>query len=375
MKFTINKYIFNKNLNNVTKIISSKLINPVLKNIKLSLTNEGLNLTASNDDTIISQTIPSTINNQEIIRDIVEGSILVDGKILADISKKIEGNEINFELIDNSIARIKNNVSQFDLKTISENEYPNIDFSKEGTEVTFTLEELKDIVSKISFAASAKSTRRNLTAVNFNGDGTNLRITATDGSRLATKLYFKNIENAFDVNIPTKSLDEILKCCEDEKAVKFYISDKKVLAQLTNCVIITQLISEKYPNIKNIIPKDDMFNYYLTINSNEFINAIERVSLLSSDIDKEIKLSMNQKEILLSSQNEFFGSAHEKINSFVFRGEELNIIFNVNHVLEAVKAINSDDITISFIGEIKPFKITSNQDVNLIQLLTPIRGS
>jgi len=371
MKFTINKDEFTKGLLNVCKIINPKPILPTLQNVKIVLDNNGLALTGSNGDISISETIPLFRNDKEIIRDVRQGSILINAKIISDIVRKIEGNEITFELLDDSVARIANEKSVFKLNSIRAEEYQDIDFAKAGTELKIKKTDFVDAINQVSFAASVKEAQSILTAINFSGEAGILTITATDGARLALKKLSVNIQDRFSVNIPCKTLLETLKSITTEEEIDLFISDKKVLFSLKDCVVVSRLIGGEYPNTRNIIPKS--FFYFLEVNANELLSAMDRVSLLSVERENVIKISMTETKVEISSKSQQYGSAVESLNLFKYQGERLEISFNSVYVASAIRAVKSEDVLISFIGEMKPFTVTNKTDQNIIQIITPVR--
>ncbi len=371
MKFTINRDEFIKALLNVTKIVQAKNVNPILTNVKMVLDNSGLNLTGSNGDLSISQTIPLFKDDREIIRDVRQGGILVNAKVISDIARRFVGNELTFELIDNSVAKIANEKTVYNLNTIRVDEYTDIDFSKTGTFLKFKKQEFIDSVNEVSFAAATKETRPTLTAINFLGENNTLTLTATDGARLASKHLDINIQNKFNANIPSKMLIESLKSIGDEEFVNLYISDKKVLIELDNCLIVSRLTSGEYPVIRNIIPKN--FFYVLDVNASEFLNAIDRISVLSIEQENIVKITMTEAKVQISSKSQQMGSAVESLNVFKYQGERLEISFNASFVSSAIRALKSEDVTLSFIGEMKPFTVTDKSNQNIIQVITPVR--
>jgi DNA polymerase-3 subunit beta len=371
MKFTINKDEFTKGLLNVCKIINPKPVLPTLQNVKLVLDNNGLQLTGSNGDISISQLIPLFRNDKEIIRDVRQGSILINAKIISDIVRKIDGNEVTFELLDDSVAKIANDKSVFKLNSIRAEEYQDIDFSKTGTELKIKRQDFVDAVNQVAFAASVKEAQTILTAINFTGEAGILTLTATDGARLALRKLSVNIQERFSANIPCKTLLETLKSITDEEDIDIFVSDKKVLFVLKDCVIVSRLIGGEYPNTRNIIPKS--FFYFLEVNASEFLNAMDRVSLLSVDRENVVKISMSDSKVEISSKSQQFGSAVESLNLFKYQGERLEISFNSAYVASAIRAVKSEDVLISFIGEMKPFTVTNKADQNVIQIITPVR--
>jgi len=371
MKFTINKEVFTKDLLNVCRIIQPNNVNPILQTVKLVLDNSGLTLTGSNGDLSISQNIPLFLGDKEIIRDVRQGGVLINAKIICDIVRKIDGNEVTFELLDDSVAKIANDKTVFKLNSIRVEEYQDIDFGEEGTEIKLKREEFVNAINEVSFAASQKSSRPALTAINFVGENNLLVLTATDGARLANRTLSVDIKDRFNANIPSKTLVESLKSVTNEEFIKLFISDKKILMVFNDSLIVSRLISGEYPNTKNIIPKS--FSYYLEVNASEFLNAIDRVSLLSVDRENVVKITMNETKVEISSKSQQYGSAVESLNLFKYQGERLEISFNSEFVTSAIKALRSEDVLISFIAEMKPFTITNKKDENIIQLITPVR--
>ena len=164
---------------------------------------------------------------------------------------------------------------------------------------------------------------------------------------------------------------EASKSVSNEEEIVLFISDKKVLFVLKDTTIVSRLISSEYPNTKNIIPKS--FYYYLEVNSNEFLSAMDRISLLSVERENSVKITMTDSKVELSSKSQQVGSAVESLNLFKFQGERLEISFNAEFVASAIRALKSEDVLISFVGEMKPFTVTDRNNQNIIQLITPLR--
>ena len=164
MRFTINRENFLKALNTASKAISSKSPIPVMTNFKLSLYDDVLSVLASNNEISIKTDIPSLIEDKRIINDSEEGSTLVASKYLTEIVRKIEGEVISFEVIDETIAQISDLRSNFKLNSIRPEEYPDIDLHGNGTSFVLTVDQFKTIVDQTAFAASTKEQRPILTA-------------------------------------------------------------------------------------------------------------------------------------------------------------------------------------------------------------------
>lgn len=372
MRFIINKEQLLKGLTMVSKAIPQKAELPILQNIKISLTNKGLELVGSDNNMTICTTVPYMIGEQQIIRDAQQGETLVASKILIEVARHMEDEEIKFELVDNAILRIEDSKSNFKLNSIRADEYPQVDLSLSGASLDVKASDIQTIVDETAFAASIKETRPILTAVNLEAHNNLLTATATDTARMARKSIDIESDVKFVANIPAKKLIDITKSFEDAEYVTIAISDKKAVFSFNNTVISTRLTNGEYPNTKNIVPKT--FNYFLDVNAREFLAAMERVSLLSADHDGVVKIIMDEDEIEMISRSSLVGSASEKLSTFQYSGEHLEISFRAAFVADAIRALKSEDVTIAFVGEMKPFVVKNNKDESTDMLLTPLRS-
>ena len=223
MKFIIKKDYFLKGLLSVTKIIQIKAINPILSNIKLDLTLDGLSLTGSNGELSIMTTIPFFDDSKEIIRDYSKGATLINAFLITEIVKRLSGNEISFELLDDSIAKIECDKSLFKLNSIRAEEYLDLSFDKIGAKINLTTELFNDIVNQVAFAASIKDNRPSLTAVNLESDTSRLLFTATDTARLARKEVDIQTKERINANIPSKTVMEVQRSITTEKDINMNI--------------------------------------------------------------------------------------------------------------------------------------------------------
>lgn len=372
MRFTIDKETFLKGLNLVGKAIPQKTELPILSNIKITMSEKGLELVASDNNITIQTTIPFMIGEKEIIRNHQEGSTLVGAKIFTEVVRHLEDETCTFELIDNTILKVESGKSNFKLNSIRPEEYPQIDLSGSGEVLSIKAKDLLDLVETTAFAASLKETRPILTAVNLEaGDGI-LAATATDTARLARKKISINSDAKFVANIPAKKLVDIVRSFEDAEDVDIAVSDKKAVFAFGNTVIATRLTNGDYPNTKSIVPTQ--FNYFLEVNAHDFLSAMERVSLLSAEYEGVVKLIVDQDEVEMISRSSLIGSANEKLQVFQFSGDHLEISFRASYVADAIRACRSEDVTIAFVGEMKPFVVKNTKDESIDMLLTPLRS-
>jgi DNA polymerase-3 subunit beta len=372
MRFTIEKESLMKGLTLVSKAIPPKTELPIFANIKLALTEKGLEITGSDGNISICTIVPFMIGEKEIIRNSQEGSTLVAAKILLEVVRHLDDEICTFELVDTSILKIEDSKSNFKLNSIRSEEYPDIDLSVSGASLTLPGKDIQTLVESTAFAASIKETRPILTAVNLEAGDFKLVATATDTARLARKHIDIESDVRFVANIAAKKLIDIVRSFEEDDEVTIAVNEKKAVFAFANSVISTRLTSGDYPNTKNIFPK--VFNYHLEVNAQDFLKAMERVSLLSTEYEGVVKLIMDQDEVEMISRSTMVGSANEKLKVFQFAGEHLEISFKASFVADAIRACRSEDVTIAFVGEMKPFVVKNVKDESIEMLVTPLRS-
>ncbi len=371
MKFTIERNTFLNGLLNASRLISGKEANPILSNIRLEITNEKLFLVSSNGECSTKVIINRFKNDKEYFRDVTPGSILINSKVITEIVKKLESKEINFTVEDETIAKIVNDKSVYNINVIRSNEYPDISFEEEGTRIIIKKSQIIEAVNQVSFAAMIKDSKPILKTVHISGKDDKLVFVATDGARLSKKeLTYERIDD-FEVNIPSKLLQEALRSATNEELIEFIIQPNNVLFKFKDSYFLTSIIKGNYPAYNTIFPRE--YFYELEINGTEFIKACERVALFSAEKENIVKLTLSNNECIISSKSQQTGDASESLKLFSFKGERLEISFNVTFIKEAISALNSDEVIIKFVGEMKPFLVLSKNDPTILQLITPVR--
>ena len=371
MRFTIKREELLKGLTVASRAVASKVANAVLANLKIELDDRGLFITGSNYDITIKTFVPYEFEGKEIIRNYKEGATLINSKIIVEIARKMEAEEITLDVIDSTIATISDNRSEYKLNCVKPEEYPDLDLEPNGTQLTLTKAEFDSLVSQTAFAASMKEQRPILTAMNLEANGGLLTATATDSARMARKDIKIPGDVSFVANVPAKMMVEVDHLLEGQSSVDIAFSDKKALFTLGRTVVATRLVAGDYPNTKNIVPK--ITNYSLEVNASDLLKAIDRANILSIDRENVVDLTMSEGSVEISAKSSQVGSAVEKIDVFKYEGQNLKVSFNSEFVSAAVKALGSEDVAFLFVGEMKPFVIKNVLDDSVIQIVTPVR--
>ena len=373
MKLTIKKDLLLNALNKVSKAISTKNLIPVLAGIKFELKKKKLTLTASDNDITIQTMIEST--NEEDFKVEQEGSIIIQGKYILDIVRKLPDKYINIEVIDELKILIYTENSEFNLNGISESEYPNIGLEESKKKVSINASVFKDIVNQTAFASSNEESKPVLTGINFKIVGDVLECNSTDSYRLARKVVKLSgaSEENYNIVIPSHNILEFSRIIDEEDSdIELHIFNNKILFRTGNLKFESRLINGTYPNTSNLLP--DSSYLVVSTNLNAFYNVIDRVSILTSDKEKNIvTLETRGDMLVLKSSSVEIGRVEEKMPITKNNDEDIKISFSAKYMMEALKSFSTETVDIHFVGEIKPILIKSSEDETLTQLVLPIR--
>ncbi|MBR3161404.1 MAG: DNA polymerase III subunit beta [Bacilli bacterium] len=369
MKFVIKQDVLLASLNHVSRAISPRNLIPILTGIKFELVEEGLYLSAS--DTDIS--IRCLISSDNIVKIHKVGSIVIGGKYIVEIIKKLPGMEITIEVMDGHKMIISTTNTEFNLNGIDPQEFPNLDLEEIKEPILLKTKLFRKIINQTFFATSQNESRPLLTGINFKIDKNVLEVIATDSYRLAKKTISldKTVEDGVNIVIPGKNLLELSKIIDDDKEnLELHIFDNKILFKYKNILFLSRLLSGTYPATSSIIPTD--FSVNVECNCNSLFEMIDRASLLTSDRDKNtIKLELSNKEMVISSNSPEIGKVEEKM--IVTSKDEISISFSSKYMLDSLKSFDVDNIGLFMNNDNSPIILKSSEDESLVQLVLPIK--
>ena len=370
MNITISKNILYNALNIVSHAVSSNSPQPVLRGIKITADEDKLTLIGSDADISILKTItPDDENKMNIIE---SGSILIESKYLTEIVKKLDSEIVSIETIDGAFTKFSGSSAVFKINGMKPEDYPNIDFRTIGSTISLDRNVLVSIIDETTFAAAAKDTRPVLMGVNFRLENKILKCTATDSFRLARKTLNFDLDDSFNITIPAKTMYEIKSSMlgEEKDSIDMYQNGKKVQFLSDDIIIQSRLLDGEYPETDRLIPKD--FPYTLTIDRDEFIQAIDRTIFIKNENMAINRLQCSKEEIVITNRSQEIGESHQNLYG-EYSGEPLDISFSANYVISAAKYIGGKTLKICFSGQMKPFVILNTEDDTILQLVLPVR--
>ena len=375
INFSINKNLFLQALNTTKRAISLKNAIPILSTVKIDVTNEGITLIGSNGQISIENFI--SIKNEEAgLLVTSSGSILLEATFFINVVSSLPDITLDFKEIDQKQIVLTSGKSEITLKGKDADQYPRIQEISASNPLVLETSVLKNIINETAFAASTQESRPILTGVHFVlTENKNLKTVATDSHRMSQKqiILEKNGDN-FDVVIPSRSLREFSAVFTDDiETVEIYFTNNQLLFRSENISFYTRLLEGNYPDTDRLIPTE--FTSIVTFDKNNLRYAMERARLLSNATQNgTVKLEIINGVVSAHVNSPEVGRVNEEIDTESISGQDLTISFNPTYLIDSLKAINSEKVTISFISAVRPFTLKPSDDTeNFIQLITPVR--
>ena len=375
INFSINKNLFLQALNTTKRAISHKNAIPILSTVKIDVSNEGITLIGSNGQISIENFISIKNENAGLLINSL-GSILLEANFFINVVSSMPDVTLDFKEIEQKQVVLTSGKSEITLKGKDADQYPRIQEVPTTNPLLLETKLLKNLINETAFAASLQESRPILTGVHFVlTDHKHLKTVATDSHRLSQKkiILKKNGDN-FDVVIPSRSLREFTAVFSDEiETVEVFFANHQILFRSENISFYTRLLEGYYPDTDRLIPTD--FSTVVTFETSSLRATMERSRLLSNATQNgTVKLEITGGVVSAHVNSPEVGRVNEEIDVENVSGEDLTISFNPTYLIEALKAVDSEKVTISFISAVRPFTlIPSEKEEDFIQLITPVR--
>jgi DNA polymerase III subunit beta len=376
MKFVIQRDALVQSVGDVMKAVTSRTTIPILTGIKIIANDEGVTLTGSDSDISIESFIPKEEEGREIVEVTEAGGIVLQAKFFSEIVKKLPMDTVEIEVQNHLQTVIRSGKAEFNLNGLDPEEYPHLPQIEEGNALKIPTDLLKTMVRQTVFAVSTSETRPILTGVNWKVENGELSCIATDSHRLAMRKA--PVENdtgkEYNIVIPGKSLTELSKILDDNSdLVEIVMTDNQVLFKAKHLLFFSRLLEGNYPDTSRLIPNESKTE--LTLTTKEFLQAIDRASLLAREgRNNVVKLSTIDNGLIeISSNTPEIGKVIEQVQSQSIDGEDLKISFSAKYMMDALKALEGTEIHINFTGAMRPFVIKPLHDDSILQLILPVR--
>jgi DNA polymerase-3 subunit beta len=371
MRVTVERAALLRSLGHVHRVVERRTTIPILSNVLLRAAQGGLQLKATDLDIEVTETIPADVATA--------GSTTVPAHVIYDIVRKLpEGAQVSLEIAgDGGQMQIRSGRSRFMLQALPESDFPDLAAGDLPHRFALPPADLKRLIDKTQFAISTEETRYYLNGIFFHtldaGAGPVLRAVATDGHRLArVELPAPQGSDGMPgIIVPRKAVAEIQKLVEDGgESVEVELSPAKIRLTFGGVVLTSKLIDGTFPDYQRVIPTGN--DKQLVVERADFAKAVDRVSTISSERGRAVKLSLTDGRLTLSVNNPDSGSATEEIE-VTYDSGALDIGFNARYLLDITGQLDGDTALFRLADPGSPTVIQDRDGAPALYVLMPMR--
>jgi DNA polymerase-3 subunit beta len=333
MKIFLERKILLKALSHAQSVVERKNTIPILSNVLLDATSGKLVISATDLDILTRETVEADIQ--------VAGAVTVPAHLFFDIVRKMpEGARIGLEMVKDRLA-VSAGRSRFQLPTLSQNDFPTIAAGELTCSFSISAEEMSRLLSRARYAMSQEETRYYLQGIFLHltpedAGGGRLRAVSTDGHRLALVTALSpEIEGVMpEVIVPRKCVGEVAKIIDDiEDDIVIRLSGTKICFEMGSFVLLSKVVDGTFPAYQRVIPHDN--DLKVRVSADLLAEGIDRVSTVSSDKTKIVKVTASSGKLLLSVSSPDFGTAVEEVEAD-YAGPEIVVGFNSRYLLDTL---------------------------------------
>jgi DNA polymerase-3 subunit beta len=370
MKFIVSTSALLKNLQSISGVLNSSNTLPILDNFLFELNNEKLLVTASDLESTIAVSIPISKADEN-------GSIAIPAKFLVEILKTFPDVPMSFSInMETFQVEISAGEGKYKLTGFNGDEFPKAPVIDNGTSLTINSRTLANAFNKTLFATGSDDMRVVMTGVFCQLSDQDITFVATDAHKLVRyrRTDSKSSETGSFI-LPKKPLNLIKNILSAQDVdVKIEYNSTNASFEFENILLICRLIDGKYPNYDAVIPVNNTKK--LTIDRQQILTSIKRVSIFSNQLTRQIRFSISGKELILASEDmELANEAKERLTC-TYEGEDIEIGFNSKFILEMMNNLDSDEICIEMSTSNRAaliFPVNSdNKDEDILMLVMPV---
>jgi DNA polymerase-3 subunit beta len=337
MKFTITREQLHEGLTAVAAAVPTKTTLPVLSNVLLEATKQGLRLSATDLDVAVGTTVAADVE--------AEGAVTLPAKKLVDIARELPSAPIRVMAAGEQRVSLECGRSKFKLLGLPREEFPSFPVVKFDGAWKADAGVVQKLVGHVSFAASTEESRPILNGVLWELRPDRMRMVATNGHRLAKMDVPASGGSTADLIVPPKALDQLRRLFTADADVQVARSENHIGFRAAGKVVYSRLIEGPYPNYEQVIPREN--DKAATVDKAAMGAALRRMSVVASDQTHRIRLAFSGGTAKFSVQTPDLGEAQDEL-AVTYEGEPLEIGFNATYLLEILKYMPTDEVRFTF---------------------------
>jgi DNA polymerase-3 subunit beta len=361
MKVICNRGALLEALTVAGNVVAARTPKPVLLCVKVTAADDKLVIAATDLEVAIRYADAQVQIDQP-------GEVLLPADKFRDIVRESVDDSISIEKAGDQVA-IKGQDSHFKLNAPAAADFPPVpDFEGEA-DFQIQAGHLKQLIGQTLFAVAKESTRYAFNGVLLNAKGKKVHLVATDGRRLAMAKgelvsAGKIDKDGLKAIIPAKALQLVDKLIDDpEEAVSFQIRENRVIFHTSSATLTSNLVEGEFPPYEDVIPKEA--DKHMTASTTDFLSAIRRAALLTTDESKGVRMQFNKKGLKLTSRSPEAGEAEVNF-ACKFDGGDMEIGFNPNFLTDALRVVDSDEVVLELTAPNRPGLLKGGQNFQYV---------
>lgn len=367
MKFIVSSSSLLKHLQQISGVISTNTVLPILEDFLFEIEDKRLSIAATDLETVMRV--------QMEVESKVSGRVCIPSKILIDSLKNIADQPLTFNIDNNFAVEITSDNGKYKVMGENPDNFPKEPGSDDTTAFTIPSSALVTGINKTLFAVSNDDLRPAMTGVFFELSKDYIQFVATDAHRLVrykrTDVSCPKTESFIVPKKPLNLLKNVLPDNEDELTISY--NSNHLFVRHGSTQLICRLIDARFPDYKVVIPNDNP--YKLVVNKGDFQGALRRVSVFSNKSTNQVALNISGSELQMAAQDvDFSFEGNERMNCS-YDGDDLQIAFNARFLIEMLNAAETSDVKVELAtstkaGILKPTETEENED--LLMLVMPL---
>lgn len=365
MKFTCNTKELADACTNVMRAVSTKVTIPAIEGILIKAQGESIYLTGYDFEFGIHTILSAKVQE--------EGSVILNAKIVCDIIKRLNENQVEIEVNNRLNTTITSGAAQYAILGIDADEYPELPSVTGGVPVILNQNLLVNMVSQTLFAvAEGENAKPIHTGLRFEIVKGGIRLIGVDGFRLAMRTEMVDYDGediAFVV--PKKTIRELTKLTNGgDEMLSISVGKRHIVFEIGNYSIISRLLDGEFLNYNDVIPKNSETT--VLVNTREAINCIEKtIPVIDNNTKNPIRCIFDHDMLRVSAVTalgKVVDTCHANVS-----GERVEIGFNSKYILDALHTCDADEIMVELVNPTSPVKIVPIQGDNFLFLVLPVR--
>lgn len=363
MKLICSKNNLLKSVNIALKAVPSKTTMDILNCILINASTAEIKFVTNDMELGIETTVEGEV--------LEKGIIALDAKIFSDIIRKLPDNDVTITTDDHYLATITCEKSKFTISGRSGDDFAYLPYVEKDEGIAISQFSLKELIQQTIFSIAANESNKLMTGELFEVADNTLRVASLDGHRISIrKIELKDSYQSRKVVVPGKTLNEVSKILsgETEDMLTLYFTDKHILFEMENTIVVSRLIEGEYFRINQMLSSD--YETKITVNKRELLSCIDRATLLIKESDKKpiiLTIGDTVMELMIHSE---IGSMDEEVD-IEKEGKDIKIGFNPRFLIDALRVIDDEDVNIYLVNPKAPCYIRSD-DGSYIYLILPV---